>query len=105
MIVHIIKSLGSLLFCVTNQEKKLAQLLVEICCFFFLMKFLVFPSRERERERERVTLALKKEKVALHLKKREKTGKEKVIPKLKTKNIRSFKSICVFYQQKKNQFV
>ena len=67
------------------------------------MKFLVFPSRERER----VTLALKKEKVALHFKKkkREKTGKEKVIPKLKTKNIRSFKSICVFYQQKKNQFV
>ena len=57
--------------------------------------------RERERERERVTLAIKKEKVALHLKKREKTGKEKVIPKLKTKNIRSFKSICVFYQQKK----
>ena len=73
---------------------------------FFLNEVPCLPiKRERERERERVTLALKKEKVALHLKKREKTGKEKVIPKLKTKNIRSFKSICVFYQQKKNQFV
>ena len=67
---------------------------------FFLNEVPCLPIK-RERERERVTLALKKEKVALHLKKREKTGKEKVIPKLKTKNIRSFRSICVFYQQKK----
>ena len=35
MIVYIIKSLGNLLLGVTNQEKKLPQLLVEICCFFF----------------------------------------------------------------------
>ena len=65
------------------------------------MKFLVFPSRERERERESYTGFKKGKSCSSFKKKREKTGKEIVIPKLKTKNIRSFKSICVFYQQKK----
>ena len=74
MIVYIIKSLGSLLFCVTNQEKKLAQLLVEICCFF-LNEVLCLPikpkkKKKRERERKKVTLASKKRMLLFILKKK-----------------------------------
>ena len=71
---------------------------------FFLNEVPCLPikrERERERERESYTGFKKGKSCSSFKKKREKTGKEKVIPKLKTKNIRSFKSICVFYQQKK----
>ena len=85
MVVYIIKSLGNLLLGVTNQEKKLPQLLVEICCFFFfLMKYFVFSSKNK--------IKIKKEE----------REKGKIIPKSETKNIRALKSVRVFFQEKKN---
>ena len=85
MIVYIIKSLGNLLLGVTNQEKKLPQLLVEICYFFFfLMKYFVFSSKNK--------IKIKKEE----------REKGKIIPKSETKNIRALKSVRVFFQEKKN---
>ena len=101
MIVYIIKSLGSLLFCVTNQEKKLAQLLVEICCFF-LNEVLCLPikPKKKKKERERKSYSgFKKENVALHLKKKmeEKEKKKKLFLRVKIKNIRALKSVRVFF--------
>ena len=100
MIVYIIKSLGSLLFCVTNQEKKLAQLLVEICCFF-LNEVLCLPikPKKKKREREKKLLWLRKRESCSSLKKKmeEKEKKKKLFLRVKIKNIRALKSVRVFF--------